>query len=105
MPKTSSLENVDWIKQASTELKIGAQRTLGQLARIPKFINEIKTAAARDIILNEEEQKEFDSLPSDVKDMIVGSGDASSLSSQALAEAGEKYFKEAQVKIKTLSKV
>ena len=103
-PKTSSLENVDWIKQASTELKIGTQRTLGQLARIPKFINEIKTAAARDILLSEEEQKKLDDLPSAVKDAIVGGGDPSSVRLQALAFEGEKYFKEAQVKIKTLSK-
>ena len=104
VPKTSSLENVDWIKQASTELKIGTQRTLGQLARIPKFINEIKTAAARDILLSEEEQKKLDDLPSAVKDIIVGGSDPSSVRLQALAFAGEKYFKEAQVKIKTLSK-
>ena len=102
--KENNIDNVDWIKQASTELKIGTQRTLGQLARIPKFINETKSAAYRDIFLDEEEQKEFDDLPSYVKDMVTGGGDVSSIAMQSLALAGDKYFKEAKSKVEELSK-
>ncbi len=97
-------EDVDWLGQMATELKMGTKRTLGQLARIPKYFNEIKTGIAKDILLSEDQKKQFDQLPSKVKQAIVSAGDPLSLNTLALAEAGEQYFKKAQKEVQELNK-
>ena len=96
-------EDIDWLGEAGTQLKIGTKRFLGQMARTPRYFQEFKTGVYRDLFLSEEQKKKFDELPFEVKNSIVGATDPMNLTYSKIAEAGEEYFRQSQKEIQKLN--
>ena len=97
-------EDIDWLKEAGTQLKANTKRALGSIARIPNYLNEISAGVVKDVFLSEEEKKIFDELPDDVQLMIAGGGTGSPLTNLDLAKKGEEYFQKAKAEADKINK-
>lgn len=97
----------DFWEQTLTEMESGAVGSLGKLARIPTFFNEILYTADRALFMSDEEKARLDALSPDVKQALINAKYGSSVLggiNPEMALKGLEQYKESVQKVKELEK-
>ena len=86
-------------------LKSNAKRALGNLARVPTFLNEIATSAKR-LFWTDEEKEAFDALDPKTQQLIsnINGFSANGIPIGVTANEGLKYYEEVRKEVKDVEK-